>query len=85
MQVVLKIYVYYNDKLFGIFQSGFISTKSLVSMALQNMEHCTLLILLHVLCLAQFSLNNVHKRGLKYHNFIYMYYVGNFTTLEQSV
>ena len=23
MQVVLKIYVYYNDKLFGIFHSGF--------------------------------------------------------------
>ena len=46
----LKIYVYYNDKLFVIFHSGFISTKSLVWMALQNMEHCTRLILLHVLC-----------------------------------
>ena len=34
MQVVLKIYVYYNDKLFGIFHSGFIRTKSLVWMAL---------------------------------------------------
>ena len=50
MQVVLKIYVYYNDKLFGIFHSGFIRTKSLVWMALSNMEHCTLFILLHVLC-----------------------------------
>ena len=50
MQVVLKIYVYYNDKLSGIFHSGFIRTKSLVWMALYNMEHCTLLILLHVLC-----------------------------------
>ena len=28
MQVVLKIYNYYNDKLFGIFYSGFISTKA---------------------------------------------------------
>ena len=47
MQVVLKIYVYYNDKLFfGIFHNGFISTKSLVWMALYNMEHCTRLIIL---------------------------------------
>ena len=46
MLVVLKIYVYYNDKLFfGIFHSGFISSKSLVWMALLNMEHCALLIL----------------------------------------
>ena len=51
MQVVLKIYVYYNDKLFGIFHSSFIRTKSLVWMALSNIDHCTLLILLHVLCL----------------------------------
>ena len=34
MQVVLKIDVYYNDKLFGIFHSGFMSTKSFVWMAL---------------------------------------------------
>ena len=55
MQVVLKIYVYYNDKLFGIFHSGFIRTKSLVWMALSNIDNCTLLILLHVLC---FHLHN---------------------------
>ena len=39
MQVVLKIYVYYNDKLFfGIFHSGFISIIYLVWVALQNVE-----------------------------------------------
>ena len=34
IQVVLNIYVYYTDKLFRIFHSGFIRTKSLVWMAL---------------------------------------------------
>ena len=38
-QVVLKIYVYYNDKLFGIFHSGFIRTKSS-----SCLEHCTLIV-----------------------------------------
>ena len=65
MQVVLlKIYVYYNDKLFGIFHSGFIRAKSLVWMALSNMEHCTLLILLHVLCF------HLHNSLFKYNAFV---------------
>ena len=34
-----------------------------------NSRHLTIVIIPGV-CLAQFSLNNVHKRGLKHHNFI---------------
>ena len=28
-------------------------------------------LIIHGVCLAQFSLNNVHKRGLKHHHFIF--------------
>ena len=47
MQVVLKIYIYYNDKLFGIFQWFH---KNQISCLDGLIKHGTLLILLHVLC-----------------------------------